>query len=142
MIPDLVPDLSSDPAARRAVKRPIPVQVEFAAVAGSVHTLEGTVPHAAGDAILTGVQGERWPVARARFLATYDPVPPTAPGSDGAYVKRRIVVLARQLDAPASVPAGVGGTLHGKPGDWLLQHPDGSWGIVAPEIFAATYEPD
>lgn len=138
----MTPDLVGDPAARRAVKRPIPVQAAFAAAPGVVDTLEGEVPHQAGDAILTGVQGERWPVQRARFLETYDPVPPTTPGADGTYVKRRIEVLARRLDAPATVPAGTGGTLHGEAGDWLVQHPDKSWGIVAPAIFAATYDTD
>ena len=32
--------------------------------------------------------------------------------------------------------------LRGKPGDWLLRHQDGNYGVVADAIFRETYEPD
>src|SRR4051794_41552182 len=75
-----LPDLAADPRAPRVTKKPTPVQVEFAAADGVCETLEGPVRFRAGDAILTGVQGERWPVRRDLFMAGYQAVPPTPTG--------------------------------------------------------------
>jgi hypothetical protein len=137
-----VPDLTADPNALRVCKKPIPVRVAFAPVDGICETLEGPVRYRAGDPILTGSQGERWPVRRDLFLAGYDPVPPTVATEDGRYRKRPTDVLARRLDNPVSVPAGwQHDPLFGRPGDWLLSYPDGTHGIVEDGIFRATYGP-
>lgn len=128
-------DLSGQPAARRASKLPLPVQARFAEADGVCQTLEGPVQYAAGDAILTGVRGEQWPVARARFDQTYE-----ADAVAGHYRKRPITVWALPLRAPTEVPLGGGrGTLHGQPGDWLVQYGPGDFGIVAADIFEQTY---
>src|SRR5450755_1953655 len=65
-------DLSSDRAARRARKRGVVVQVEFAATRGSLTTQEGPVNYSPDDALLTGTEGERWPVPRDAFDVTLD----------------------------------------------------------------------
>jgi len=44
-------------------------RVHFAAAAGQLQTLEGPVAYAAGDAIVTGVAGEQWPVPADSFAA-------------------------------------------------------------------------
>ena len=61
------PDLSEDRAARRARKRAVVVQVEFAETDGTLSTQEGPVHYSTGDALLTGTEGERWSVARDTF---------------------------------------------------------------------------
>lgn len=43
-----------------------------------VHTLEGPLHVTHGDWIVTGVNGERYPVKPDIFAKTYDPIPPTA----------------------------------------------------------------
>ncbi|WP_290974816.1 PGDYG domain-containing protein [Herbaspirillum sp.] len=136
-----IPDLARHPAALRVRKLPVPVAVRWMAASGVCHTLEGPVAYAAGDALLTGVQGEQWPVAREKFLATYEPVAPTAAGMDGQYRKRPADVFALRLDQPLEldVPAA-GKHLHGNPGDWLLQYAPGDYGIVAASIFDRTYQ--
>jgi hypothetical protein len=134
-------DLAADPAARRARKRPVSVSVQFAAREGTLATREGDVRYAAGDALLTGLAGDRWPVPRARFDATYDPVPPTRPGFWGVYRKRPIEVRAKRMDAPFAVELSAGrGTLRGNAGDWLVQYAPDDVAVVADAIFAATYE--
>ena len=80
-----LPDLTTDPRALKVTKKPIPVSVAFAPADGVCGTLEGPVRYRAGDAILTGVQGEHWPIQRDAFLASYAPVPPTRAGEDGSY---------------------------------------------------------
>jgi len=140
--PDLTGcELAADPLAHRARKRPLPVAVEFASSAGTVQTLEGPVRYRAGDALLTGIAGERWPIGRAKFDAAYEPVPPTIAGSAGAYRRRPLVVRARRMGAPFSVRVGhADDLLHGRAGDWLVQYERDDYGIVAADLFAQTYE--
>lgn len=137
-----VPDLFRDPRALRVSKSPNPVRVAFAAGSGVCETLEGPVRFDAGDAILTGLRGERWPVRRDLFLAGYDPLPPTRSGESGTYRKAASVTYALRLDRPCEVPAGWrDDPLRGRPGDWLLQYADGSYGVVRDDIFRDTYGP-
>lgn len=141
-VPDLTGcELAADPLARRARKRPLPVTVEFAASAGMVQTLEGPVRYRAGDALLTGIAGECWPIGRAKFDAAYEPVPPTVAGTAGAYRRRPLVVRARRMGAPFSVRVGhADDLLQGRAGDWLVQYGRNDYGIVASDLFAQTYE--
>jgi hypothetical protein len=136
-------DLSSDPDAIAARKRPVVRHVQFARRAGRCETMEGPVGYEVGDAIVTGELGEQWPVRRAFFLRTYDPVPPLAAGEDGPYRRREGIARARRLDQSLTLTIGKEqGRLSGVAGDWLVQHDDGSIGIVAGAIFAETYETD
>lgn len=133
-------DVSNWPGARRAVKLPVDVPVRFARTDGVCATLEGPVAYAAGDAILTGVRGETWPVTRARFDASYEARTGTAHGADGVYRKRPAPVWALCLQAPTDVALAHGhGVLHGDAGDWLVQYGPGDFGVVGAAIFAATY---
>lgn len=139
---DKLPDLAADRRALRVCKKPIPVEARFATADGVCETLEGDVRYRAGDAILTGTQGEHWPVRRESFLSNYEAVPPTRPGENGAYRKMPSLAYALHLDEERDVPVGwQHDPLHGRPGDWLLQYADGSYGVVADDIFRETYSP-
>jgi len=122
------------------VKRPVSVAVAFARSDGKCDTQEGSVLYCAGDAILTGVKGERWPIARAPFLAAYAPSEGVEAGQDGIYTKRPLSARAIRLRTEVAVAAGNrGSTLHGHPGDWLVRYADESHGIVTDDIFRLTY---
>lgn len=117
------------------------VQVRFTAEACTVQTPEGVVLAQPGDAILTGIAGERWRVSRARFGEKYRPVPPTQTGEAGRYLSLRNRILALQMSEPFEVVLADGQSrLTGGPGDWLVDYGDGSLGIVSQAIFATTYE--
>ena len=134
-------DLARDSGAAVAVRKPLPVSVSFAERPGVVQTLEGPVRHEAGAAICTGRRGERWPVERSVFDATYEAVAGTVPGSDGEYLPRPLRVLARQIRvkfATGTVPGGQ--RIRGQPGDWLVQYSSGRHGIVADEVFRLIYD--
>lgn len=134
-------DLSAHPRAFRADSIPVPCQVYFAKTGGEIQTLEGRVRYASGDAIVTGVQGESWPIHRARFMLSYEPVPPTESGEDGTYCKRASEVWALVLDAPIEIPLPkCRGVLKGNVGDVLVQYPSGGQAIVSGDIFEKTYE--
>ena len=135
-----VPDLTVEPKALRVVKRAIPIHARFAAEDGECATLEGTVGFRKTDAILTGVNGEHWPVRNDLFLASYEPLAPTQAGEDGTYVKRPAISLALRLERPLLVPVNwQHDLLHGQPGNWLLQYADGSYGVLQDDIFCQTY---
>jgi hypothetical protein len=134
-------DLRGDRLARRARNRAIEMQVEFATADGTLLTREGLVTYVAGDALLTGSEGERWPVPRHRFDETYEPIAPLRPGKPGAYRKRPQIVWAKPMRATFTVELGGGrGTLQGTAGDWLLQYAPGDLSVVSASVFAKTYE--
>jgi len=138
--PGISAQIRSQPGMIFAHKVPDEVNVEFATAECTVRTREGTVRAHAGDAILTGKRGDRWRVSRARFGDKYRPVPPTAEGADGRYAALPIRVAAVQIDEPFEVLLSDGASvLNGAPGDWLVDYGDGSLGVIAPAIFAATY---
>lgn len=117
------------------------VTVVFAPTDGVVETLEGKVQCSKGDAILSGVEGERWPVSRPRFDMMYEPAGEFAHGGDGQYRKRSAAyTLAKQMDASFTVIVGQGDVIMGQAGDWWMQYADGQQGVVADEIFRKTYQ--
>ncbi len=132
-------DLTTDPLAARYVKSET-VAVEFARQAGELISLEGPNRYQPGDALITGSTGTRWSVARERFAAKYEPVPPAAMGEDGGYRARPVPVLARQIDAAFTAARSAGGDLlRGKAGDWLLQYGPGDFGVAEQGRFASIY---
>ncbi len=133
-------DLREDCAALRARKRAIAVTVEFADAGGTLATREGPVAYAQGDALLTGIEGERWPVPRQHFDETYEAIAPLRPGKPGPYCKRPLVVWAKPMRESFAVDFGERGTLRGKPGDWLLQYSPGDLSVVDATIFLKAYE--
>jgi len=133
------PDLTTDPAARRAIKDER-VAVEFATEQGQLVSAVGVNHYAAGDALVTGSTGDRWCVSRDRFEARYDPVPPTIRGESGQYRNRPVTVLARQINQRFSVDRMAGGdSLQGESGDWLIQYAPGDHGIVERTRFERVY---
>lgn len=137
-----LPDLGKNPQALRVCKKPLSVEVEFADKDGVCKTLEGEVRYRAGDALLTGGHGERWPVKRDSFAASYEPVQPTCAGQNGRYRKLPALAHALRLTESVEIPVGwQNDPLHGQPGDWLLLYSDGSYGVVQDGIFRETYAP-
>ena len=119
----------------KAIKKPVRLHYEIAALDHVVETLEGPVPARAGDMILTGTRGERWPITRERFEQTY-----VAEDVDLCW-KKPLVVDVRQMDEPFQVTVGwTNAPLHGKPGDWLVTYGPGDHGVVDAGIFQETYE--
>ena len=132
--------LKSVPLARRAESLPISRHVVFAKTTGSIETMEGSVRHDAGDAIMTGDLGERWPIQRSVFEARYQPADGQAMGEDGRYYKSPRQIFALQASAPIRVDLGQDrGVLLGDAGDWIVDHGGGDMAIVAADVFPRTY---
>lgn len=133
-------DLRQDPAAGRYVKDET-VEVEFAAQAGELMSLEGPNRYGPGDALVTGTAGARWVVHRDRFDAKYLPASPDlVHGAAGRYRNRPVVVLAKRMDTAFSIARASGGdVLRGDAGDWMMQYAPGDYGVVQAQRFAAVY---
>ena len=56
----------------KAIKKAIPVQVTQSNKHVDILTLEGTIHANPGDYIITGPEGERWPVKKEIFEKTYE----------------------------------------------------------------------
>lgn len=124
-------------------KKNIPVDVEFAREAGCIQTLEGPVSYRSGDALLTGLMSERWPVTREKFYSSYSPLFPTLLGQSGKYIKNTSVVFAQPALQACDVPIGEGGQyIHAKIGDWLVTDPEGNRWVVAADMFLQSYAPE
>jgi uncharacterized protein (DUF2237 family) len=132
-------DLRADPAAQRFIKHEV-VAVEFAAAAGELMSQVGPNQYAAGDALVTGVDGDHWCVTRGRFDAGYAPVAPLTHGHPGRYQNRPRPVLARQMSEAFRCQRVAGGDwLQGRAGDWLLQYAPGDYGVAANARFQQVY---
>jgi hypothetical protein len=133
--------IADDPRRIIARKLEREIQVIFTPTACTVQTAEGLVHAKAGDAIITGVAGERWRVSRAHFSDKYRPVPPTQAGEPGSYVSLPNRILAVRMNQGFNVLLADGESrLTGHDGDWLVDYGDGSLGIVGHAIFMITYE--
>lgn len=68
--------------------KPVEVQVDIARHNQTIVTLEGPVACKAGDAILTGIAGERWSVPAAELNQRYLCLSPATQDTPGRYQKR------------------------------------------------------
>lgn len=132
-------DLTIDATAAPFVKNEV-VEVGFATTDGEVISREGINHFHAGDALITSSSGDRWSVSRNRFNAKYQPISPLAPGEDGQYRSKPVVVWARQMLEPFTVVRSANGdVLRGAVHDWLLQYAPGDYGIVENSRFQRVY---
>lgn len=132
--------ISDDPRRVLARKLEREIDVRFTPIACTVQTPEGVVHARPGDAIVTGTAGEHWRVSRARFAQKYQPVRPTVAGEPGRYISLPNRIAAVPMSGEFEVLLADGESrLHGRPGDWLVDYGDGSFGIVSQAIFATTY---
>jgi len=132
-------DLRRDPQAQTYVKDET-VRVEFATAVGEILSGVGANRYAPGDALLSGSDGERWCVSRARFDAKYVPIAPLRHGESGRYRNLPQPVLARQMPEPFRCRRAAGGDwLEGRAGDWLLQYAPGDHGIATDARFRSVY---
>jgi len=135
------PQIARDARAVGARKRETDVQVHFATDPTAVRTQEGVVQAHTGDAIVTGAGGAQWPVSRRGFAGKYRQLSADDGGDGKTYRSVPHDVMALRMEEPFSVLLADGvSVLHGTPGDWLVDHGDGSLGVVSSDAFAATYD--
>lgn len=116
------------------------LHAEFACEPGVLQTREGEVAYEAGDALMTGVEGERWPIPADVFPTLYRPTEGVEAGCPGAYVRIPDELVAVQVTEPVVIALQDGrGSLRAEPGDWLLQGADGQKRVVSDAALGETY---
>ncbi|BBP01400.1 PGDYG domain-containing protein [Sulfuriferula nivalis] len=130
-------DLSLDPMAKKYEKIST-VRVTFAEDNGIIKTLEGNVAYEKGDAILTGIHDENWPVERHIFDSQYElanfSIANEYRKSQGA------IIYAKKIKNTFCIKIRNGTSIiEGKPGDWLVQYAMKDWGIIDDDIFKKSY---
>ena len=132
---DEQPELSQDPDGFETAKKPIPLNFRYAEEAETIETKEGSVTAEVGAAIMTGTEGEQWPIPREKFEQTYDVLEP------GTAAKKNIPVFAKEMAEPFQVKVSWSNDLlQGARGDYLVQYGPGDYGVVGREIFQKTYK--
>lgn len=116
-------------------------EVVFSREMCTVMTLEGPVQCQLGDAIVTGVIGEIWPVQRSIFDQNYCPLDHQfTHGTDGIYVRKETQVSAEQIQNLQTVKLGENrGILKPCVDDWLVVNSEGQQWVVADKVFTKTY---
>ena len=133
-------DLSLDKRAFQVKSKPIKLYVKFADHDGEIETLEGKVSYMKGDAIMTGSQGEQWPIGRKRFFQNYM-LDENSPEGDNVYQKISKTVWAKLIEEQREIPLPNGkGVLNGSKGDYLVQYAPGDCAVINQDIFMKTYE--
>ena len=88
-----------------AFKPPKPINYEIAQTSGTTETLEGSVRHEAGHAIVTGPKGERYPIAPDKFKDLYDV------DAQGTATPKKILKQVRPADHTGVLKTSFGGCL-------------------------------
>jgi hypothetical protein len=115
--------------------------VSFAEGPGICETLEGPVRYDKGDAIVTGNDGEQWPVSYVEFEARYKPIAGGKFGKDGLYEKVSRRALAVQLtDSKSVILSGSRGVLRGNKGDWIVDYGNQDLSVIQERLFETYYK--
>lgn len=103
------------------VKKQIPVYYKQATKAGTIQTLEGPAKYEAHDFIVTGPEGEEYPVPFKKFLSLYK-LQPTA-GSPA--VPNRILKIAKLADHDGVLHKSFGDLEYKKDEHFIVYHGPG-----------------
>lgn len=119
----------------KVVKKPIIIQYRYADTVEVINSLEGPVTAHPGDAVITGVKGEQYPVQRFKFDEWYIIT------EEGKAYKKPVVVDAELMEEEFEVVVSwANNPIRGRRGDYRLTYGPGDFGIVAADIFAETYD--
>lgn len=119
----------------KAFKRPAKEPFEIAKKDGTIQTLEGPVSYKKGFYIMTGPNGEKYPITPESFAKL------KVDNGDGTASPKKIVKAAKIADHSGSVNTSWGEILHYSPGvDVIVRHGPNDYGVVKKEIFDKTYE--
>lgn len=121
----------------QAYKRPDKREpFRIATDSGIIKTLEGSVKYNEGDFIMTGPNGEEYPISPETFKNL------KSDNGDGTASPKKIVKLCKLADHDGEVTLKYNGSqlAYHKGEDVLVKHGPNDYGVVKKDIFAKTYE--
>ena len=114
-------------------KNPIPVPYEIMAEPGEVQTLEGPIKYESGDYMMTGPNGEKYPITPEKFASLYDS------SSNEQAIPRKIEKIAKMADHNGVLHIKRGDLHYTAGNDYIVRHGAGDYGAVKKDVFAKTY---
>lgn len=118
-----------------AIHKTITLSYEIAQHEHMVETREGPVLAQDGDAIITGSQGERYPVPSAVFGKTYRKVPDSL---QCVRLAKIVKVTCEPVAFEVTTPQGA--VLRGKAGDYRVEYAPGDQAVVSASVFHTLYD--
>lgn len=116
-------------------QRPVEISAIRVESKTTVETLEGTEEASSGDWIITGINGEQWPISNSTFEKKYKPVR----DKPGRFRKLPVDVEAAQMNSSFTIDTRWG-TQKGKPGDWIVFTDTNDSYVCEQSIFSQSYE--
>lgn len=115
-----------------------PLQAIKIYVEQMVETLEGPRTAHAGDWIMTGIKGEKWPIRQDEFKSMYRTVGIT---EGGAWLVQPIPEkrIGYQCESAFEFENN-GEVFKADTHDWIISRPNGDTWPCKPDIFQATYD--
>jgi hypothetical protein len=103
---------------------------------GVIDTLEGPVKYSAGDYIMTGPNGEQYPIGSEKFQEL------KTDNGDGTASPKKIVKLCKVADHNGEVTLQYNGSqlAYHQGEDVIVRHGVNDYGVVKADIFKQTYE--
>lgn len=115
-------------------KQPAQEKYEVAQQAGTVQTLEGPVQYEAGHYIMTGPNGEQYPITPEKFHSLKDDL------GNGIATPKKIMKIAKLADHDGVIHTSWGDLNYTAGNDYIVRHGTGDYGAVKKDIFAQTYD--
>ena len=115
-------------------KKDLPVIYATAETPGTINTLENPVGYQAGYKIITGPNGEQYPIPPEKFAGLYDD------NHDGTATPKKIMKTAKLADHDGVLHTSWGDLNYTTGNDYIVRHGTGDYGAVKKDIFAKTYD--
>lgn len=100
---------------------------------GEIQTLEGPVRYDVGHYMMTGPNGERYPITPEKFDSLYDDQ------GNGKAIPKKIEKIAKLADHDGVLHTSWGNLEYTAGNDYIVRHGPGDYGAVKKDIFAKTY---
>lgn len=120
---------------KTCVQKPVELKAEQLTEKTTIHSLEGDVIGNPTDWLITGVNGEQWPVRDEIFKKKYE-----KGSKEGYWRKKPIECKCYQLKEKKPWTTWNGDKMIAEPGDWMIVQPDGSESSIKDDIFKKTYQ--
>ena len=117
----------------KTYKNPIPISYEVAKTNHTINTLEGPVECKKNHIIITGPEGEKYPMSKTKFDKLYTDV------TDTTATPKKIMKTAKLADHDGVIETNYGNLKYTKNKDYIIRHGKNHYGVVKKSIFNKTY---
>lgn len=117
----------------KTYKNPIPISYEIAKTNCTIDTLEGPIECKRGHVIITGSEGEQYPVSKTKFDQLYTDI------TDINATPKKIMKTTKLADHDGVIKTDYGNLEYSKNKDYNIRHGKNDYGVVKKSIFKKTY---